>query len=285
MKKIILTLTSEESKRLIAKYIAAMPEVIQAMKAGIIDLQLSSTNGYIYEELSGNRINKSAYLCGCLTSMGGCQAYLPASLKRERYFDKGVEKQISFPEADFDAFFQAMGPGDIIIKSGNLLDKNGNAVVFTGEPSGNGGEWGKALHYVMKNNIQVLIPMTLNKSALVDSTRLIDLIKVNELDWDCTHIMADCTPLPGKVVTEIDAIHGLSGADALVCAMNGVGTGDGTVSLFIFGENKQVDHIHQIVTEIKGEPKLTIIPRCGTCMAEKNHGKCIAQVRSFTRGS
>ena len=50
MKKILITLTSSESKRLIAKYVSQMPMVKKTMAEGILNLQLSTTNGFIYEE-------------------------------------------------------------------------------------------------------------------------------------------------------------------------------------------------------------------------------------------
>lgn len=43
-KRIMVTLTSAESKRLIAEYIPTMEIVREAMTEGIINLQISSTN-------------------------------------------------------------------------------------------------------------------------------------------------------------------------------------------------------------------------------------------------
>lgn len=282
-KKIVVTLTTAESKRLIAKYVAKMPQVETAMKEGIISLQLSSTNGYIYEELSGKRINKSAYLCGFLSAAGGCGAYLPGGSKRECYFEKGIEKHINFPCGDFDGLFQKMGTEDIIIKSGNLLDRNGKACVFVGEPTGDGGEWGKAYQYVKEKGIQVIVPMTLNKSAHVTAEQVIELVKAGELDWDKTHVIADAVLLPGIVVTEIDALWHLCGVNALPAAVSGVGSGEGSVTLCLFGKAEALDKSWRLITSIKGEPQLQAVPRCGACLALQNQGLCAAQKRMFTR--
>ena len=281
--KILVTLTTAESKRLIAKYVAQMMAVQHAMKEGILVLQLSSTNGYIYEELSGTRIDKSAYLCGFLSGAGGCGAYLPGGNKRECYFEKGEKKYLNFPSDNFEGLFQRMGAADMIIKSGNLLDRNGKAGVFVGEPSGDGGEWGKAYKYVKKNGIQVVVPMTLNKSANVTVEQVTDLVKLKELNWSKTHVMADMVILPGRVITEIDALRGFFGVEAIPVAMNGVSSGEGTVTLCIFGEKKAVDKSWDLITSIKGEPPLEAEPRCGTCLALQNQGICVAQRRIFTR--
>lgn len=283
-KKIIVTLTSSESKRLIAKYIPGIPIVAEAMKHGIVNLQMSSTNGYIYEELSGKDIDKSAHVCGFISGAGGCAAYLPDCNKRECYFDRGAEKHMNFPLGDFDKLFLRMGKQDVIIKSGNLLDRDGNACVFVGEPSGDGGEWGKAYDYVKKRGIQVIVPMTLNKSANVTVSQVTEFSKVNEVDWQRTHVMADAVLLPGLVVTERDAIRQLCGAESLPVAMNGVSSGEGTVTLGIYGAADAVDKAWELVTSVKGEPPLNVEPRCGQCLALRNKGLCVAQQRIFTRG-
>ena len=81
-KRIMVTLTPAESKRLIAKWVAVMPMVKRALEDGIVSLQMSSSNGYIYEEITGKHINKSNHMCGFLSAAGGCGAYLPDVIKR-----------------------------------------------------------------------------------------------------------------------------------------------------------------------------------------------------------
>lgn len=283
-KRIMVTLTSAESKRLIAEYIPTMEIVREAMTEGIINLQISSTNAYIYEALSGNVIDKGAHVCGFLSGAGGCGAYLPDGIKRECYFENGIEKHINFPLGDFDRLYERMGPKDIIIKSGNLLDRNGKACVFVGEPSGDGGEWGKAYEYVKKNGIQVIVPMTLNKSAHITVEEVTKLVKVQKLDWERTHVMADAMPLPGLVVTEVDALTHLCQVSAVPVAMNGISSGEGTVTLCIYGDSEKVEQAWEQVTAIKGEPALEVETRCRECLALKNKGICLAQQRVFTRG-
>lgn len=282
-KRIMVTLTPAESKRLIAKWVAVMPMVKRALEDGIVSLQMSSSNGYIYEEITGKHINKSNHMCGFLSAAGGCGAYLPDVIKRVSYFEKGKEKFLSFPLGAYDELYQRMGSGDIVIKSGNLLDRNGKAGVFAGEPDGEGGEWGRAFRYVKKNGIQVIVPMTLNKTANVDLERAMELADVNKMDWTKNHVMASLWPLPGVVVTEIEAIKGLCGADAMPVAMSGVGTGEGTVTLCVYGEAEAVDRTWELVTSIKGEPQLVVEQRCLECLALTNQGRCVAKQRVFTR--
>jgi len=70
-KNIIVTLTSAESKRLIAKSVVQLPEIKKAYENGIISIQLSTSNAYIYEELTGNKINISNHACGYIFAADG----------------------------------------------------------------------------------------------------------------------------------------------------------------------------------------------------------------------
>ena len=151
------------------------------------------------------------------------------------------------------------------------------------EPDGGGGEWGKAYEYVKKQGIQLIVPMTLNKSANVDVERVLELARVQDMDWTKTHVMATAVPLPGVVVTEVDALHGLFGVNSIPVAMNGVDSGNGTVTLCIYGDADAVDAAWELITSIKGEPALKVNQRCGECLALRNQGRCVAQQRLFTR--
>jgi hypothetical protein len=57
-------LTVAESKRLIAKGVAALEMVQERLEKGIIVVTNGSTNACIYEELTGTRIDHRAYIMG-----------------------------------------------------------------------------------------------------------------------------------------------------------------------------------------------------------------------------
>ena len=61
----LVSLTPSESKRVIAKGVAALPEVQRAMQRGLIVVGRGTTNAYVAEELTGETIdNKSHYAAG-----------------------------------------------------------------------------------------------------------------------------------------------------------------------------------------------------------------------------
>ena len=55
-------LTVSESKRLIAKAIAQMPEVKEALENGMVIISKGTTNTYVAEEILGKRIPHGAYV-------------------------------------------------------------------------------------------------------------------------------------------------------------------------------------------------------------------------------
>jgi len=57
-------LTVAESKRLIAKGVARCPEVLAALKSGIVAVAKGTTNAYVVEELSGEPMHKQDYCMG-----------------------------------------------------------------------------------------------------------------------------------------------------------------------------------------------------------------------------
>lgn len=276
MEKIIVTLTSAESKRLIAKAIAALPLVQEAYRDGIVNLQICSSNGYIYEELCGKSIDKAAYVCGFIFEAGGCTAAADNAVRKEVYFERGEEKHLDFPVADFDALFKRMTDKDVMIKSGNILDQQHRAGVLLGEADG--GEWGKAFRYVLSKGINLIVPMTLNKSAHINLDEIIQAAGIDKINLHKTHMAVGVMPLPGMVVTETEALMQLAEVSAMPIAMNGVGGGEGSVSLLLTGASENIDRAWRLITAIKGEPRLAVTPHCRKCAALENH-LCVSLIK------
>ena len=60
----LAALTPSESKRLIAKGVAALPEVRKALQKGTVIVARGTTNGFVVEELTGASITKQHYTAG-----------------------------------------------------------------------------------------------------------------------------------------------------------------------------------------------------------------------------
>ncbi len=57
-----ISLTTSESKRLIAKAVKEHPKVKNALENGIVAIALGSTNAFVAEEILGERLKKRGLL-------------------------------------------------------------------------------------------------------------------------------------------------------------------------------------------------------------------------------
>ncbi len=265
MNSALVTLTSEESKRLIAKAIAVMPNVAQAKAEGIIGFSMCTSAGYVIEELQKTTIDLSRYCCGFLHENGQCLVH-PQEETRQLALVKGEERWLNWPMEDLSSLIGEMGAGDIIVKSGNVLDRNGKAGVMVG--CANGGEMGKYLPFIYGAGIQLIVPMTLNKFLPVDLDSVSKKMGVRKLEAKRSYGMTvGLMPLPGTVVTEIDALRILAGVEAEPVAAGGYGSGEGAVSIFMQGEKLQIEEAWTLLEAIKGEPELVVnFGECKSCV-------------------
>ncbi|MBW1737023.1 MAG: hypothetical protein JRJ69_05555 [Deltaproteobacteria bacterium] len=280
----MITLTSEESKRLIAKGIAAMDSVQKAKRDGFIGFSLCTSCGYIIQELLGkDMVDPSRYCCGFIYGKGSCG--VPGK-NREKLLllKKGKPCWLNFPEENLTKYIDYMGTDDIIIKSGNLLDPSGAAGVLVSSPDG--GEAGAYLPHIAARGIQLIVPMPLNKTVPLHLTEILPYMGITKFRRDRVHgLSCGMLALPGKVVTEVGALRDLFGVQAIPAAMAGVGSGDGTVTMALVGGEKDVETAWQYINHIKGEQKLkNYFSTCKECIASKSDAReAQCSTRSWAR--
>jgi hypothetical protein len=139
--KAVVVLTVSESKRLIAKGVAAMDEVQERLDKGIVVVTSGSTNGYLYEELTGTQIDHCAYITGRTTPAKGAGIRAVKSLP-----DLVLVNGEPAPDLDRFSAVDKMSAGDIYIKGANALNYGaGVAGISIGNPTGGtiGGAIGK----------------------------------------------------------------------------------------------------------------------------------------------
>jgi hypothetical protein len=265
----MVTLTVEESLRLIARAIAVMPKVQEAKQQGMIGFCLCTSAGFVVQELIGaDSVDPAKYCCGFIYHKGSCSVP-PKHREKQLLLDKGRPRWLNFPEENLSGYLGRMGADDIVIKSGNVLDPNGEVGVLLASPDG--GEAGNYLPVIAANGIQLIIPMPLTKSIPVALTEVLPYMGISKFASDRVNGMAcGMQPLPGKVVTEIEALRILFGLKAVPAAMGSGGSGAGTVTLVLIGEKQMVDAAWQFVNEIKGEPKMkNYFSNCKDCLEGK----------------
>ena len=266
--KALVTLTSEESKRLIAKAIAKMPAVLKAREKGIIGFTVCTSAAFAAEEVIGEPLDLAKYCCGFVHANGMCFEH-PDENTRELVLVEGRQTWLDWPAENISQFLERMGPEDVIIKSGNVLGTDGRAAALMASPDG--GEFGKCLPYIYAAGIELIVPMTLNKSLHVDIDELASMAGAKRLDSKWTYgLTVGIMPLPGRVVTEIEALEILAGVQALPLSTGAFGTGEGAVSILIRGDDSRVEKAWELIRAIKGEPKLNhTLPECKNCEAPR----------------
>jgi hypothetical protein len=251
----LVTLTSEESKRLIAKGITALSIVQKARQRGIIGLCICSSAKYVAEEMLQEPLPLSApYVCG-FVSRQGLLVVPDGEAGRQLVFIDGEAVWLDWPKENLTKYIKSMDAHDVIIKSGNVLDKHRRVGTLVGQPDG--GEYGKYLPYILSRGITLIVPMTLNKSVPYDLDEIVLEMGITKISPSRVHgEPCGMLPLPGLVVTECEALETLTGVRSLPVAMGGIGDGQGTVTLLLIGEEQDVEHAWSLVQSLKGEPPL-----------------------------
>jgi hypothetical protein len=255
--KAVVTLSPEESKRVIAKAVAALPEVRHALSHGIIGLARCTTNAFVAEELIGRPLaDRGAYCSGFFTARGAC-ALQGKFQEKLLVLDHGQERWLSYQEGNVAQFIERMDCHDVIIKSGNAIDPEGRVGCLVASPTG--GEIGAYLPPILVKGIRFIVPMTLNKTVAVPLERMIAALGASTIDPQrCHGLRCGMIPMPGMVITEVDAFRRLTGAEATPVATGGIGSGAGAVMLVLEGADEAVDAAWQLVAAIraKGEPPI-----------------------------
>lgn len=255
--KALVTLTPAESKRLIAKAVAKMGEVKNALRKGIVIISLGTTNAYVAEEILGKKLDKALFAAGIVTPKGTC--ITPRNERLESIIIKrGKTTKLRLSEA-----LDQLGPEDVFIKGANALDPEGHAGVFTADPYG--GTVGKALGVVMARGVHYIIPVGLEKFipiSLVEVSRKVGVTRIDK----SMGAPVGLTVVTGRVVTEVDALRMLTGVKAIPMGAGGIGGAEGTITLLLDGEGEYVEEAWNLIKQVKGEkPLLAITEKCSKC--------------------
>jgi len=239
---VILSLTVAESKRLIAKGVAQADCVRRAMDNGTFAMGSGTTDGYIYEEITGEPMDKKTFVTGrTLPSdyAGPKINYTHPDLvirKRER-----LEMKASEALAD-------MGPGDVFVKGANALNyERQQAAVLIGHPTGGG--VGAAIGTCVARRICYLHPVGLEKAVAADLNEV-----AARLNRDPDGKGPTLWVVPGCIFTEIEALRALAGVDAVHIASGGICGAEGAVWLALFGDKAQLDQAQAAIDSVRGEP-------------------------------
>ncbi len=240
-----VTLTVAQSKRLIAKAVAVLPEVRTARTKGILVVSTGSTNAYVAEEILGSAIEKRGFLTGHYRPAGPTAKALNLP---PRLPDLILRKGEAVSDKNKFEIVHEMGPSDVFIKGANALNyEKGVAGIVLSDPKG--GTIGGVIGPITAKGVQLIIPVGLEKLVAHD---------IGET-WRKMNLGLERNgplglfPTQGKIVTEIEAMQVLFGIQVIHIASGGVFGAEGATTLLLDSSEDQLRSIRGFLAGIQGE--------------------------------
>ena len=280
-----IVLTPAESKKLIAKAVARLEAVQQAIKKGIVALHPSSSTYFIVEEITGSKPKTNYWVCGVVTPRGMCvemAMVLGSGLTpREDKADPGdlqgtwvIEKGQLGGEEKLSSLLYRMTASDVYVKGVNALDPEGNVGILFGLE----GSMGYIQTARRKRNFTIVYPAGLEKLIPIPVKQAAKEAKFTRYESGMG-MPVGLFPCPsGVTVNEVRAIEILSGASAIPVASGGLGGAEGATTLVLKGKADEVKKALDFVEQSKGArlPDLRLcncndcpVPNCRFPMAGK----------------
>jgi hypothetical protein len=271
-----VTLTPSESKKLISKAVANMDLVRKASSEGMVVIHPSSSTYFIVEELTGQRPKSKVWVCGVIVPKGACLSRGASRLdinsaqssphRLEDYSHSWVIKKGKLHLGlSLGDLFEKMGAEDVYIKGVNALDQQRTVGILIGNRV-EGGTIGRVISASKQNGFRIIFPVGLEKLIPGDIRMAAKEARKSQYTYS---MGVNCGLLPckeGLVITEVDAIKILSGADAIPIAAGGLDGAEGSITLVIKGQNEEVTKAIEYVEQCKGArlPRANS-PGCDEC--------------------
>jgi hypothetical protein len=246
VKKLLVTLTPAEGKRLIARGLLEFEPVQTALRNGYLCITMGTTSSYLVEEILGE-YDKRRHIAGIVVPKG-----LAVTEKKQRAFDAIFHKGELVEKTKVKDILDKLGPEDVIIKSANGLDENYVPIVLLASETG--GTVGSFLGAAAARNIKVIVPVGLEKSIPVAYEEFCGQFGMDEWDYAIGTRVGAIALTEGVAFTEIEAVEVLFDATAVPIAAGGVNGAEGSISLFIEGDDEEIAHAYDFFTDLKGEP-------------------------------
>jgi hypothetical protein len=248
-KQAIVVLTPAESKRLLAKAVAGLPEVQWAFRSGRLAVTSGSTNAFIVQELTGEVIPPYRFCVGM-----NADGMLTMSHEEDRiygrFYAQGKEVDTPYPE-----FIKSLGRGDVIIKGGNAIDPAGNVGVLLSNDAGGG--VGAMFGVASARGIPVISAIGLEKqiASVPDAAAAWGQLT---LDYSMGIRVGMASLTGAQVVTEREALALLAGVRARHVASGGIGGDEGAVVLLLEGSPSAVDVALALINQVKDTPTFEV---------------------------
>ncbi|CCQ96984.1 conserved hypothetical protein [[Clostridium] ultunense Esp] len=239
-----ITLTVNESKRIIARGLKEEPKIKNAFSYGKILLKGGTTVSAISEEL----INMPLGISGRISTNGTKGSKSELDAPHCILIDKGQVIDVD-EEEKFEESALSMSKGDVLITGANIFDVHGNAAMMAGSPLGNFP--GKIIPALNSEGIDIIIAAGLEKLSPVPVNQSIKA--AGRKDIEISFGMAvGLIPIYGELVHEQKAIEMLADVKATVIGRGGIMGGEGSTTLILEGKSEEVYRIVEVVKTLKG---------------------------------
>ncbi len=264
-----VTLTVSEGKRLIAKGVAALPEVRAALEKGKVLFKGGTTVSAVAEEIAGAPLKISGRVSPWGTRTTG--ADIPG--KHCLLVSKGA---IEYVDDRLKEIVSGLGPEDVVIIGANAIDSQGGAALMLGAVLG--GAPGEVIAGIVSGGAHVIIPVGLEKlipGSIAEAVRAAGRARTEK----AMGMAVGLVPLVGRIITEPDAFSILYNVRCTVIAKGGVFGAEGATTMIVSGPPAEVEKAFALAQELKGAatPGMSeTFPECarGSPVC-RNHMGCI----------
>jgi len=240
--RVQITLTVPEGKRLIAKGIAARPDVKRVFRTGRILLKGGTTVSAISEELCRRPLRIS----GRVTPMGAKSSKEIDEVWHCVMIEKGSLRNI---DGELEQAVRRLEKGDIVILGANAFDHYGNAAMMIGRALG--GRPGLAWCGMMSEVSKVIVAVGIEKMVPGNLNEAVKNTGRSEVDL-ALGMAVGLIPICGEIYTEIEAVKTLAEVRPQIIGRGGIKGAEGATTLIVDGKRKEVLKIFQLIQSLKG---------------------------------
>lgn len=245
----VVVLTPAESRRLVARAVAALPEVRWAYANGRVAVMAGGTTSFVLEELTDERIEPPRFSMG-MSADGMLTQSLEEGRVNGRVFLRGEMQNIPYPD-----FVKTFEKGDVIIKGANAIDAAGNAGILMCNE--NGGAVGAFFGPASARGTTIVVPAGLEKLVVSVPEAALGWGQAT-LDYSMGVKVGLSVLTSVLVVTEIEALAVLAAVRSRLVACGGIGGSEGAVILLIEGQEEAFDRALALIESVKREPPIRV---------------------------
>lgn len=250
-------LSPAAGKRLIAKSLLTLSSISSALENRTVVIIAGTTNGYVAEEFlrkigQDSGFSKKNFFRGITlpprhTAADSTQANDQNKFLGDIVIVKG---QWDMGKTIFDVA-DSLKKDDIIIKGGNAVNLEAKqAAIYIGHPTG--GTITAALQAVLGKRVELYLPIGLEKRISGDINKIAQ--RLNSPNASGPRYM----PVTGNIITELESIQILTGAEPELVASGGVCGAEGSCWIAVTGTTEQLKILDNLISLLKEEPNFSL---------------------------